>query len=326
MSETYAWVWNRHETDDIIAAAVDGALAETATAPQPTKRVRPSQAWNAAVFAGWGGRRSRRMLEEERERELVAAWRQHRDAGALRHLIDAHFPMLYKSATNTYDRLGGAMNGDVRDLMSEGVAGFIYALDRYDPENGARLATYAAHFVKASQIAYVNRNTLPFRVGTNFNEKRALARLATAKQAFRAEAGREPEVADAPELARLADVPVEVITRVMALRAAPAIPADAVQIVGRDAAPEEDIAARQLRRTLAEAIETVAAGLSPRDAAILRAMTDTADDRPDVERAQELAGRFSLTIERIRQIRRATFAELRRRLEGCGFDAVCELA
>jgi DNA-directed RNA polymerase sigma subunit (sigma70/sigma32) len=50
-------------------------------------------------------------------------------------------------------RLRGLQGEELRDAVQSGAVGLIRAIDRFDPDRGARLATYAWHWIGAAMVA-----------------------------------------------------------------------------------------------------------------------------------------------------------------------------
>lgn len=57
-------------------------------------------------------------------------------------------------------RLRGLRGEDLRDAVQSGAVGLIRAIDRFDPDRGVRLATYAWHFIGA-EMARPHRPEVP---------------------------------------------------------------------------------------------------------------------------------------------------------------------
>ncbi|WP_299142990.1 RNA polymerase sigma factor RpoD/SigA [uncultured Vibrio sp.] len=76
---------------------------------------------------------------------------------AREQLIEANLRIVVKIAKSYSNRLLGVLN--LLDLIEEGNIGLIKAIDKYDPDKGFRLTTYAVYWIKDSiQTALMNGN------------------------------------------------------------------------------------------------------------------------------------------------------------------------
>lgn len=61
----------------------------------------------------------------------------------------------------------------IEDLVQEGNVGLLKAVDRFDPDRGLRLNTYARHWIRASIREYVARTCRIVRLGSSKGDRRA---------------------------------------------------------------------------------------------------------------------------------------------------------
>ncbi len=109
-------------------------------------------------------------LTREEERDLARRYRDTGDREALFRLVTANL-MLVVRVARSFRR--AARN--LLDLIQEGNVGLLQAIDRFDPEMGARLPTYAAWWVRAYMVKFLLDNVRLVRVGTT-NARRKLLR------------------------------------------------------------------------------------------------------------------------------------------------------
>jgi RNA polymerase sigma-32 factor len=121
-------------------------------------------------------------LDAETERQLAERWIATRDPVAARTLVEAHLRFVVKMAKG----LSG-YGLPIADLVAEGNIGLLEALERFDPGRGVRFLSYAAWWVRALMLAYVQRHWSIVRVPMSahraklfFRLTRARARIATA--------------------------------------------------------------------------------------------------------------------------------------------------
>jgi RNA polymerase sigma-32 factor len=90
------------------------------------------------------------MLEAQEECLLAKRWRRHGDREAAHKLVTSHLRLVAKIAMG-YRGYGLP----IPDLISEGNVGLMRALERFAPEKGFRLSTYATWWIKASIQEYI---------------------------------------------------------------------------------------------------------------------------------------------------------------------------
>jgi RNA polymerase sigma-32 factor len=116
------------------------------------------------------------MLEPEEEVRLAKRWREHGDRGAAHRLVTSHLRFVAKLALG-YRGYGLPMS----EVVSEGNVGLMRAVERFDPDKGFRLATYAIWWIKASIQEYILRSKSLVKMGTTANQKRLFFKLQSAK-------------------------------------------------------------------------------------------------------------------------------------------------
>src|SRR4249920_1774959 len=120
----------------------------------------------------------RPMLDAERERTLLAlAKRGH--AGARTELVGAHL-RLVRAVTR---RISPSSS---EDLVAEGVVGLLEAIDRFDESRGVRLATYAAHWIRARAQQFLLTNRRIVRAPDTRACRKVFGRIGRARRALAA--------------------------------------------------------------------------------------------------------------------------------------------
>ena len=111
-------------------------------------------------------------LDREEERELARRYRDTGDREALFRLVTANLMLVVRVALS-FRR--AARN--LLDLIQEGNVGLLQAIERFDPEIGVRLPTYAAYWVRAYMVKFLLDNVRLVRVGTTNARRRLLRNL-----------------------------------------------------------------------------------------------------------------------------------------------------
>ena len=116
------------------------------------------------------------MLAREEEFELAKRWREVGDRDAANRLVTSHLRLAAK--------IGMSYRGyglPVSEIISEGNVGLMQALNRFEPEKGFRFTTYAIWWIKASIQDYILRSWSMVKIGTTANQKKLFFKLRTAK-------------------------------------------------------------------------------------------------------------------------------------------------
>jgi RNA polymerase sigma factor (sigma-70 family) len=266
------------------------------------------QEFSRAVQAGKRARhrlaRTPELAGEDRARlESVIAQGEH----ARDELVIAN-TRLVVSIAKTYQGRGLSL----ADLIQEGNLGLMKAVDRFDPERGVRLSTYATWWIRQTIARAAGDSGRTIRLPINQGQR--WGRLRRTGEELSQVLGREPtyeELADASDLT---------VDQVQATLAAAREPMQIDELVGdEESRPREDLladteselpeeaAARQL---LAEAIDYLLRSLPEREAAILRLRYGLEDgEGHSMAQIGEIMG---YSRERIRQLQHEALSKLRR--------------
>ena len=116
------------------------------------------------------------MLERQEEYMLAKRWREHGDRGAAHRLVTSHLRLVTKIAR---DYRGYGL--PISEAISEGNVGLMQAVERFEPEKGFRLATYAMWWIKAAIQEYILRSWSLVKMGTTANQKKLFFNLRKAQ-------------------------------------------------------------------------------------------------------------------------------------------------
>jgi RNA polymerase primary sigma factor len=197
------------------------------------------------------------------------------------------------------------------DLIQDGNVGLMRAVDRYDPHSGFRFSTYATWWIRQAVTRSLANNGRVIRIPVHTGGRmREMARVA---QRLEMAHGRQPT----PEeiAAKMGESP-EMIRRMMSWSNQPL---SLEQPVGEEGDLElgelvEDEGALDPGEVtdlhlLNELLETLLGDLTAREARILRLRYGLQDGQAHT--LQEVADKFGLSRERVRQIEREALAKLR---------------
>ena len=107
---------------------------------------------------------------------LAKRWREHGDRGAAHKLVTSHLRLVTKIAR---DYRGYGL--PIAEAISEGNVGLVQAVERFEPEKGFRLATYAMWWIKATIQEYILRSWSLVKMGTTANQKKLFFNLRKAQ-------------------------------------------------------------------------------------------------------------------------------------------------
>ena len=116
------------------------------------------------------------MLERHEEYMLAKRWREHGDHEAAHKLVNSHLRLVAKIARG-YRGYGLPIS----DVISEGNIGLMQAVQRFEPERGFRLATYAVWWIRATIQDYIRRSLSLVKMATTHNQRKLFFNLRKAK-------------------------------------------------------------------------------------------------------------------------------------------------
>ena len=112
------------------------------------------------------------LLDEETERALATKVAKGNDREAAQGLVLPHLRFVVKIARSY---LGYGL--PLADLIQEGNVGLLKAVRRFTPDGGARLASYAAYWIRAEIHDFVLRNLRIVRIATTKAQRKLFFRL-----------------------------------------------------------------------------------------------------------------------------------------------------
>jgi RNA polymerase primary sigma factor len=243
-----------------------------------------------------------RLLSAREERRLATRARRG-DAQARKRLVECNVRLVYKIASQ-YLRAGL----DLDDLVQEGTLGLMRAIDRFEPERGNRLSTYASWWIRQSITRALASQTRTIRIPSRVHEQvRVLARTT---QRLTIALGRMPTREELAEALGVA------VARIDAIQRADQGTASLSASVGDNDVDLEDVVADPAdvsdaaeRALLGYAIRQLLDHLPPREQKVLRLRFGLGGEPPRT--LEDIADQFGISHERVRQLERRALQKLR---------------
>ncbi|MBS9438810.1 RNA polymerase sigma factor RpoH [Photorhabdus noenieputensis] len=257
------------------------------------------------------------MLTAEEEKELAERLHYQGDLDAAKKLILSHLRFVVHVA-RSYAGYGLPQ----ADLIQEGNIGLMKAVRRFNPEVGVRLVSFAVHWIKAEIHEYVLRNWRIVKVATTKAQRKLFFNLRKAKQRLGWFNQDEVEMV-AKELGVTSKDVREMESRMSAQDMAFDMSADDDSQEGQPVAPvlylqdkasdfadgiEEDNWENHAADKLSVAIES----LDERSQDIIRCRWLDDDNKSTL---QELADKYGVSAERVRQLEKNAMKKLRVAIE-----------
>ena len=250
------------------------------------------------------------VLSREEERELAERFRFRNDLSAARQLVVSHLRFVVHIARG-YSGYGLP----VGDLIQEGNVGLMKAVKRFDPALNVRLVSFAVHWIRAEIHEYVLRNWRLVKVATTkaqrklfFNLRRLKKNLAWLSAEETAAVARDLGVSPS----EVTEMEKRLAARDMSFDPVPEAEDEetyspAAYLPAPDSDPAEQVENAEWEDDSADRLRGALGQLDDRSRDILqrRWMTD------DKATLHELADKYGVSAERIRQIESNALGKLR---------------
>jgi RNA polymerase sigma-32 factor len=302
--------------DESEGPVVEVRAVEVTDSEDSTKALVPSGARDLAPYDPFrrymAELRKYPPLSREEEAELARSYRETGDRDALFRLVTANLMLVVRVALS-FRR--AARN--LLDLIQEGNIGLLQAIQRFDPDVGVRLPTYAGWWVRAYMVKFLLDNVRLVRVGTTNARRKLLRNLRREKERLEAQ-GFEVGTKLLAEHFGVSEVDVKDVEAALAShdvsldapRREDQGPSPADVLPAAQPTSEEQVARRELQERAEEAIARFREGLSERDLALL-------DERilsEDPVTLQAIGDRFGTSREAARQAEARLMGRLKEHL------------
>ncbi len=250
------------------------------------------------------------VLSPSEEQRLARRFAQEQDLDAARELVLSHLRFVVHISRGY---LGYGL--PLGDLIQEGNVGLMKAVKRFDPDVGVRLISFAVHWIRAEIHEFVLRNWRLVRVATTKAQRKLFFNLRSAKRNLGWLSREETEA-----IARDLGVPTGEVTEMEQRLAGRDVVYDPVPnedddgvftpaqyLPAPDADPAEALEADDWQQRATEQLHSALLALDERSREIVTA-------RWMSERKatlQDLAGRFGISAERVRQIEQQALRTMR---------------
>jgi RNA polymerase sigma-32 factor len=255
------------------------------------------------------------MLSADEEYNLAVRLRDHKDLQAAQTLITSHIRFVVRIARN-YSGYGLALP----DLIQEGTVGLMKAVKRFDPDMGVRLVSFAVHWIKAEIHEYILKNWRIVKVATTKAQRKLFFNLRSAKKRL-GWFSKEEVDSVAQDLGVKPEIVIEMESRLSGQDIAfdgPAQEDEEQQITATPAGYLSD-----MRMEPSSILETVDSETHTKQK-LLAAIQDLDERSRQILEARwlgdkkstlhELAERFQVSAERIRQIEKSAMNKLKTQL------------
>jgi len=270
------------------------------------------------------------LLTREEELDLAQRFHKEGDREAARRLVEANLRFVVKIAYSYkhYDV-------KVIDLIQEGNIGLMRAVEKFNPDRGYRLISYAVWWIKAYMQSYIIRSWSMVRVGTSQMQRQLFFRSQTDKSGMDHAVVAETLQEESPEgQGETVLVPAEVRrTRAESelSHAARDFSLDAQvdseskstyldMLPSPEARQDEALEKQEIMAMVAEKLKGFVSDLGEKEMYILnkRLLTD------EPETLQEIGEKFGVSRERIRQLEGQLKQRLKKALKS--IEGVAEIA
>jgi RNA polymerase sigma-32 factor len=252
------------------------------------------------------------VLTLEEEQELARLYRDDDEIEAARRMVLAHLRFVVHVAKG-YTGYGLALG----DLIQEGNIGLMKAVKRFDPDHGVRLVSFAVHWIRAEMHEFILRNWRIVKVATTKAQRKLFFNLRKSKKRL-GWLSYEEVKAVAKDLGVKPEVVLEMESRLSGQDVGFDLSSDSDDEVGSYVAPVAYLESKAWDPEM----ELESSDWTDHNNNLLYAGLDELDERSqDIIRCrwlgddkltlQDLANRYGVSAERIRQLEANALRKMR---------------
>jgi RNA polymerase sigma-32 factor len=249
------------------------------------------------------------LLDREQEVDLARRYRNDNDLDAAHRLICANLRFVVKVA-NEYRRYGLRQ----LDLVQEGNIGLMLAVNKFDPDRGIRLISYAVWWIRAYMQNFIMRSWSMVKIGGSRAQKKLFFKLKQTQAAMRNLTGNAANADVAEQL----EVPEQDIEEMAVMMSTRDTSLDVELFEGEDYTlldrlvdqrinQEDELADKQENQQVTEQVQRAMQVLNERERRIVQKRI--LDEESTT--LQELADEYNISRERVRQIEQGALRKVK---------------
>jgi RNA polymerase sigma-32 factor len=250
------------------------------------------------------------MLTADEEKSLATRYRNEEDLDAARQLIYSHMRFVVRTA-----RGFTGYGLPLADLIQEGNIGLMKAVKNYDPDRGVRLVSFAMHWIRSEIYDYVLKNWRIVKVATTKAQRKLFFNLRKSKKTLG-----WLKLGEIKALSENLDVPEKTVLEMESRLSGADVAFDMDNDSDDDAAyvaPAGYLADNRYNPDSLYEKNTVTSSNHEKLGAALEQLDERSQDivkqrwlNPDDKKATltELAEKYQISAERIRQIEKKAFS------------------
>lgn len=250
------------------------------------------------------------LLSRDEEFELGVRWHDHKDVEAAHKLVVSNLRFVVKIAYE-YTNYGLKL----MDLIQEGNIGLMQAVKKFDPYKGFKLISYAVWWIRAYIQNYIIKSWSLVKIGTTQAQKKLFYKMRQVKRALGIDSTKDEDIS---KIAKKLDVKDDVVREMDQRLSGRDLSLNNslfedeentyIDLVSEDATQESDLIDYEEKNNFKNDIKKALMVLNEKERYIIqnRIMAD------DSKTLQEIADKFKISRERVRQIEAGALLKLKK--------------